>query len=298
MRDVTPVEALETKLACVAMTQRVLDFGRGKEIPAHRQELIDRRCALVMLTGAVPVAWSSKTFEAVKAAAQTYPLDVWPVVPPLTSLRLMVCPDNIVEEGGGGEAVRVVLIGFSHGMLVARGFVHWEGFGGWRNTFCYQVPVNTCIEEWDTNPHLYDEVSTVHPKDAYPKDAYGERPMNRDRRIDVVKWMFAAWAFLDQKIAVEERAHVDRAARKRAARLDIDPVVHVVNFRKSETRSREVAGPLDVEWSCQWLVRGHWRNQWHPRMQRHAPVWILPHIKGPADMPLKTPAPEVWQVAR
>lgn len=122
-----------------------------------------------------------------------------------------------------------------------------------------------------------------------------EWPMER---AALLKLAFAVSSFLDQRITTEERAHVERQARRRAERLDVEPVVHVVRFRKSEARTHNGDNSHDVEWSCQWLVRGHWRNQWHPRLQRHAPVWILPHIKGPADMPLKTPAPEVWQVAR
>lgn len=42
------------------------------------------------------------------------------------------------------------------------------------------------------------------------------------------------------------------------------------------------------EFTCRWMVRGHWRQQWYPSRGVHRPIWINPHIKGPDDKPLRT----------
>jgi len=36
----------------------------------------------------------------------------------------------------------------------------------------------------------------------------------------------------------------------------------------------------------QWVVRGHWRDQWYPSQKEHKRIWIDPHVAGNADAPL------------
>ena len=50
-------------------------------------------------------------------------------------------------------------------------------------------------------------------------------------------------------------------------------------------------------YSCQFTVRGHWRNQWYARSGTHAPKFIEPFIKGPKDAPFKEVA-RVYAVER
>lgn len=45
--------------------------------------------------------------------------------------------------------------------------------------------------------------------------------------------------------------------------------------------------PHLVDWSCQWIVRGHWRNQWYPSEGRHKQRYVPPYVKGPPDKPLR-----------
>jgi hypothetical protein len=45
----------------------------------------------------------------------------------------------------------------------------------------------------------------------------------------------------------------------------------------------------DVEWSCRWMVRGHWRNQFYRSTGRREPLWITEYVKGPEGKPLKLP---------
>ncbi len=63
--------------------------------------------------------------------------------------------------------------------------------------------------------------------------------------------------------------------------------VNVVHLRRRVPAfDREGDRDRSIDWSHRWVVRGHWRNQWHPNSKRYAPVWVMPHVKGPEDKPL------------
>ena len=117
----------------------------------------------------------------------------------------------------------------------------------------------------DADIHLEDEEDTNH-------------------RIKLLATMLR---FMEQKILVAKPEPLGRSARRR---LDVPPetTVNVIRLRRQEQRpstSEPSQGP--VEWSCQWVVRGFWRNQWYPTLGIHQPKYILPFIKGPSDKPLK-----------
>lgn len=94
----------------------------------------------------------------------------------------------------------------------------------------------------------------------------------------------ATWLLMTQPLArVEDVAH-DRAARRRAEkRGETPPRVRVIHLRRPAGKP---GGPGGREYHHQWIVRGHWRQQWYSTREVHRPVWIAPHIKGPADAPL------------
>lgn len=80
-------------------------------------------------------------------------------------------------------------------------------------------------------------------------------------------------------------------ARKQSRRYEREGYntapVRVVRIRHREntpTPPTEDVG--ERTYRVRWMVRGHWRNQWYPSRGEHRPVWINPHIKGPADTPL------------
>jgi hypothetical protein len=289
MRDVTPVEALDVKLGCLMSARRMVLSSDATE-----SDVMDAKDSHGLMTTAIPVAWTAKCFDVVRTAALSFPTDSWPTIldTDYEYPRLHICPGPILDGDGKWLACSVLSTDFlilpnGRPTLLLKGFVYTPEHRYWAASISLYVPVLASVEE---SMQAMNTFGVGLP-------GYTSRPDPR-RRIALIRFALAARAFLDQRIAVESRASVDRPARRRAERLDVEPVVHVVRFRKAEGRAHGGDSPHDVEWSCQWLVRGHWRNQWHPRMQRHAPVWITPHIKGPADMPLKTPAPEVWQVAR
>jgi hypothetical protein len=126
-----------------------------------------------------------------------------------------------------------------------------------------------------------------------------DKPTNRRRLEEKLRYVATALALLGQTITATRHAPVDRAARRRAERAgwEHDPIVRVVELRRrvSESVARD-AEP--VEWSCRWVVRGHWRQQWCPLAQEHRPIWITSYVKGPEDKPLKTPRATVFAVVR
>ncbi len=115
----------------------------------------------------------------------------------------------------------------------------------------------------------------------------------------LVRTMAASFALLEQELLVTVPERPSRAWRRRAAiagRPDV--LIRVVKLRRVRQVTHEHPEHDSVEWSCRWLVRGHWREQWYPRLACHQPVWIMEHEKGPEDKPLKPPAPRVFAVVR
>jgi len=94
------------------------------------------------------------------------------------------------------------------------------------------------------------------------------------------------WTLMQQSILNIEDATYSRADRKRIARIDPEAApVRIITLRRSQTSSDE-SEASGREYHHQWIVRGHWRQQWHPKREVHRPVWIAPHVKGPEGAPM------------
>ncbi|TDC88125.1 hypothetical protein E1161_24325 [Saccharopolyspora aridisoli] len=97
----------------------------------------------------------------------------------------------------------------------------------------------------------------------------------------------ATWLLITQPGVTSVDEHpLPRNIRRRAAREGYNPnAVRVVRIRdRADTPVSEGAGR---NYQVRWTVRGHWRNQWYASREEHRPVWINPHVKGPADAPLR-----------
>lgn len=118
--------------------------------------------------------------------------------------------------------------------------------------------------------------------------------------VRIGRLVTAMFLWMNQRLLVTAHEQAERHARKRAAAISPEIAsrgIHVIQLRRTEARGG-AAGDGPVEWSCQWIVCGHWRRQFHPSTGERAPMWIVPHVKGPADKPLKTPRPTVFAVVR
>lgn len=113
-------------------------------------------------------------------------------------------------------------------------------------------------------------------------------------------WIMAAEIFLAQRVFAVDKGHIERHTRKRIEKAgEIPPEVHVVRLRKyANCEPNTKAEAKEVEWTCRWMVRGHWTNQWYPSEGVHRPLWIMPYVKGPEDKPFREPLPSVGVVVR
>lgn len=133
----------------------------------------------------------------------------------------------------------------------------------------------------------------VEPRDG-PTGGHADAPFWR-----ALQGHFASLLlFIEQRILKRGALQAARGARRRAERAGrACPPIQVVHLRRVVTAQ----GPSRLnapEWHCQWLVRGHWRQQWYPKAQLHQPRWIMPHVKGPEDKPFRGPRSTVFAVVR
>lgn len=93
------------------------------------------------------------------------------------------------------------------------------------------------------------------------------------------------WRLGSQLVRTNEKA--SRGARRDAARYhNAHDEITLITLRKSSERAHEASGE-EANYSCSFIVRGHWRKQWYPSIEAHRQKWINPYVKGDLDMPLK-----------
>lgn len=113
--------------------------------------------------------------------------------------------------------------------------------------------------------------------------------------------VIAALAWMQQRIISTDSGHIERHRGKQIAREhDVAPPadVKIIQLRRVESQLHEPTpeGADPVEWSCRWIVNGHWRNQ--PYADGPKLIYIMPFVKGPADKPLRVPSHTVYSVNR
>lgn len=134
-------------------------------------------------------------------------------------------------------------------------------------------------------PLLYDKESVVpFAADAMTNHmdlATGKVVEGLSTQLSILRTL---WMLMQQPIIESTDLMPDRAARKRMKRDGQEPqAVRVLSLKRSHSSAD---GSSDREFHHQWVVRGHWRQQWYPKREVHRPVWIAPHIKGPEGAPL------------
>lgn len=118
------------------------------------------------------------------------------------------------------------------------------------------------------------------------------------RRAASMRYLFTLLEFIDQRLlSVSSRPILNNTVRRRLAKAyGHEPSVRVVELRQREYQQREESHDRNTEYSCQWLVRGHW-HQYHTR-DGLQPRWVSPYVKGPTDKPLKAPTITAYEVVR
>ena len=111
----------------------------------------------------------------------------------------------------------------------------------------------------------------------------------------------AAMHFMGLPIVTREPMGLPRQSRRQREREDRPvPNISVVQLRRlvrpgPATTDADQEG---VDWSCHWLVKGHWRRQWHPSLGEHRPIYIDAHLKGDFEKPFRPPRQKLYVVAR
>lgn len=116
----------------------------------------------------------------------------------------------------------------------------------------------------------------------------------------LARYVATLWTFMQQKILASPVRQAERHVRKRAERggWQAEPIIRVIELRRREILAKHAVEQVEQEWSCQWIVRGHWRQQPYPKAGDVKPLWITPYVKGPEDKPLKPPRATVFAVVR
>jgi hypothetical protein len=112
------------------------------------------------------------------------------------------------------------------------------------------------------------------------------------RQEQAERALVVTWLLMGQTLASSEEVRPSKAAMKNLRRLDPNLLMGVryVQLRHRGSGPEEHAeGEAGRSYRFRWIVRGHWRNHWYPSEQRHRPIWIRPHEKGPDGAPLLDP---------
>lgn len=160
----------------------------------------------------------------------------------------------------------------------------------------YDIPPTA----WQDLGELQIDHSMVFP--------FGERfPVKPDNYggDSVLHYAHVTCMLLGSEIAAHSRAHIDRASKRRARAVKHGEVT-VITLRRSRSDGEDPDnGHQMVDWSCRWVVQGHWRHiesyqgLHHQAICDHQPgeprcvvcgarlTWVRPCVKGPDYLPLR-----------
>lgn len=135
-------------------------------------------------------------------------------------------------------------------------------------------------------------------KDSLPRLRFFPAIYNEDEITGFYASVVAAIEFMKLEIVALERKTLPSKTRRRIRREKATtPTILTVVLRKRQATAR---GPNEsaLEYSCQWLVKGHWRNQYYGKTDSHRPKFINPYLKGPEDKPFKVSPERIAVVKR
>lgn len=113
-------------------------------------------------------------------------------------------------------------------------------------------------------------------------------------------FLIAPLLFMGESIAATTRERLHPGQEKDAKRRGktIPTIKRVVLRRLVRESNGKPETPSGREYSCQWAVRGHWRQQPYRKTGEVRAKYIKPYVKGPTDKPLRNYDVEVIQVRR
>jgi len=113
----------------------------------------------------------------------------------------------------------------------------------------------------------------------------------------VVRYLATMQIIAKQKIGTTLSERPERSTRKRTEKYftDGDRYIKVITLRR---KAKATQNHIDIEWSHRWIVKGHWKQHWYPKEKVHRPIYIMDHIKGPDDKPLRIADHRIWDFRR
>lgn len=262
---------------------------------------------IVALKRAETYCWFEEPILAVEAAAETLP-DTVRLTRDLTehwaAWWYFTLPQDI-RTLPTGEAVQALLWGWEANQLRFSTYVRDEGkFDG--SSGRSAMPSGL----WPTAKFSWHEGETLAMALRRNREEHHERytPEQRaemgyltpetDTMIAIerlLRFFIAGSLWVQQTILVRSRRQLHVMNKNKKARLEKQkggPLgdVQIIHLRRKESVEDPGVRPADskaIEWSCRWVVKGFWRNQYYPGRGVHEPKWIDPFVKGPADKPLK-----------
>lgn len=177
-----------------------------------------------------------------------------------------------------GHTVGISAISWS---VMPHGGALWLSFYASRQDVINTLPLNIARDLAAGQRLIY-----LYGTEAAVELRMGDRKVVTGSHVDLaVRAMRSAWLLMQQTLADCSEVQPSRASQKRIRHANQEPAaVRVIELRRRNPSSSQ--GESDREYHHQWIVRGHWRQQWHPKREVHRPVWIAPHIKGPEGAPL------------
>jgi len=271
--------------------QVVLDASDWPQRGASDREM--RQHAVRRLQLATPVFVSREITALLEPARSTLPDG------PLTAAEPAEEPAFVWFEGldlplgphpdGGEQFLSAVSWGPALDTSSGKRGVALLGFGRWTLEHACEDPVHLIAASVWT-------YGTTIAAQARPSSVLTDRERARWRAEPgraLAELARSLWAFMQQRICVRQQVPPDRAMRRRLERDGGKPApfIEVVDLRARDY----VRGDADperqpVDWSCRWLVRAHWRNQYCGPDRPHQRILVPVHVKGPPEKPLKTAA--------
>jgi hypothetical protein len=282
MTDRSWMTALEMQFAALQLASTHFPTDTNRKGETQRRMLL-----LDGLRRAEAFDWASDTTAAVAMASRTIPKD--------SALLQSALPSSCawwyfgINEHVPYESVLFQLIPeqWSHGRIIGISLTVFKQDPEFRAPFPlasfmwgFGETLPTLIEASQKHGHLDDD--HLHA-------------------IRIVgAFILAGCAWLQQRILTWSNGHVERHRRKQLAREHNAPLpsdVKVIQLRRLESQTRPSGVTVEpVDWSCRWIVNGHWRNQ--PYKDERKLIYIMPFVKGPTDKPLRVPTHTVYHVNR
>jgi len=253
----------------------------------------NRRRRVAALRMAETYAWSRDIVAAVTAGSRTIPIG--------SMLSRSAAGSNpswwwfgdampIMINAGGDPNVCALLLDPQADGLEITGFMPTD------DARCIPVPFDSWLWAWDVGL----DPERMGRRALRGDEAMARQVLARTRGLfELSRVVLAGTAWLHQRVIVCSLGGVERHRRKQLAREYNAPLrsdVKVIQLRRAEPRSHVDGEHVSVDWSCRWVVGGHWRNQ--PYKDARKLLYILPYVKGPEDKPLKVPTHQVYAVNR